>query len=242
MQELLARLKTLYPEYDIAFQPHHSVFQSQSGMGVGTAVNVDKEEEGSTVPDQNIDKPHVGLDALGSTELQSITPASSSLMSPSHQSDVKDNGGGDPEKYRTYACMPFVANAPMYGDTFSWHHDADPCSFPDDCEWVRRFGHYINHTPGKPLFVTMLVYINSQWWRNWDSETLFLDPSTDCGVFVRPKAYRIVLMDQDMTHRVSTPSAIAKRPRYSIAVKVSVTKCESLACNPIPLSSPMQLT
>lgn len=40
------------------------------------------------------------------------------------------------------------------------------------------------------------------------------------GVFVRPKPYRVVLMDQDVAHRLSTPSAAANRPRYSLVWKL----------------------
>lgn len=40
------------------------------------------------------------------------------------------------------------------------------------------------------------------------------------GVFVRPKPYRVVLMDQDVAHRLSTPSATANKPRYSLVWKL----------------------
>lgn len=40
------------------------------------------------------------------------------------------------------------------------------------------------------------------------------------GVFVRPRPYRAVLMDQDVAHRLSTPSASAGRPRYSLVWKL----------------------
>lgn len=43
----------------------------------------------------------------------------------------------------------------------------------------------------------------------------------DTGFLVRPKTYRAVLMDQDVTHRVSAPSPCAKgRPRYSLVWKL----------------------
>ncbi len=44
---------------------------------------------------------------------------------------------------------------------------------------------------------------------------------TDVGVMVRPKRGRAVLMDQDVLHRVSAPSASAEgRPRYSLVWKL----------------------
>jgi hypothetical protein len=85
---------------------------------------------------------------------------------------------------------------------------------------VKRWGLYVNQEIGKPLFVTLLIYIDKQWHLHWDAETLFLDSVTETGVFVRPKAYRVVLMDQDILHRVSVPSAEARRPRYSVAIKL----------------------
>eukprot|EP00798_Chlamydomonas_sp_ICE-L_P018106 gene18106-24538_t len=75
--------------------------------------------------------------------------------------------------------------------------------------------------PGKPLFVSMLVYLNEEWKEEWNSETMFLDPESACGLFVRPQPGRMVLMDQDVPHRVSAPSSAAKGcPRYSLVWKL----------------------
>lgn len=74
--------------------------------------------------------------------------------------------------------------------------------------------------PGKPLFVSMLMYLDEEWPEEYDAETLFLDPETSTGVFVRPAAGRVLLMDQDMPHRISAPSAQAERPRYSLVWKL----------------------
>lgn len=59
-----------------------------------------------------------------------------------------------------------------------------------------------------PLFATLLVYLDADWRREWDAETLFLDAPTDTGVFVRPRGGRAIMMDQDVTHRISTPSQV----------------------------------
>ena len=51
------------------------------------------------------------------------------------------------------------------------------------------------------------------------------------GLVVRPKRGRAVLMDQDILHRVSAPSAAAGgRPRYSLVWKLvlSVSNCHTL--------------
>lgn len=51
---------------------------------------------------------------------------------------------------------------------------------------------------GRPLLVSLLLYLDDKWPRQWDAETLFLDDDTDIGIVVRPKRYRAVLMDQVM--------------------------------------------
>ncbi|CAM9963172.1 unnamed protein product, partial [Ectocarpus fasciculatus] len=71
-----------------------------------------------------------------------------------------------------------------------------------------------------PLFTTLLIYLDADWRREWDAETLFLDPPTGTGVFVRPRGGRAIVMDQDITHRISTPSQTAERPRYSLVLKL----------------------
>jgi hypothetical protein len=66
------------------------------------------------------------------------------------------------------------------------------------------------------------VYLNGPqpWTPGMDAETLFLDPGTGTGVFVRPAPGRVLLMDQDVLHRVSTPSQSAGKPRYSLVLKL----------------------
>jgi len=44
--------------------------------------------------------------------------------------------------------------------------------------------------------VSLLLYLDTKWPRQWDAETLFLDDDTDIGIVVRPKCFRAVLMDQ----------------------------------------------
>ena len=50
--------------------------------------------------------------------------------------------------------------------------------------------------PGKPLFVSALVYLNGNWPMENDAETLAVDIETDTGVLIRPRPGRVVLMDQ----------------------------------------------
>ncbi len=54
---------------------------------------------------------------------------------------------------------------------------------------------------GRPLLVSLLLYLDTKWPRQWDAETLFLDNDTDIGIVVRPKCFRAVLMDQVINNK-----------------------------------------
>eukprot|EP00039_Didymoeca_costata_P032481 m.37995 g.37995 ORF g.37995 m.37995 type:complete len:400 (-) comp9380_c0_seq4:2789-3988(-) len=125
----------------------------------------------------------------------------------------------------SFVANHLIANAAVHGDMFRWHVDADPMTLPG-------FG-YTNREPGKPYFVTLLIYVNNSWRRTWDAETLFLDLDSETGVFVRPGKYRALLMDQDITHRLSVPGRAAEgRPRYSLVWKlVFVPKDKGKVCS-----------
>ena len=71
-----------------------------------------------------------------------------------------------------------------------------PAGFPAPSPWTDAFGDYCNGEPGRPLLVSLLLYLDAGWPRDWAAETLFLDDGTNCGVAVRPRPYRAVLMDQ----------------------------------------------
>lgn len=114
----------------------------------------------------------------------------------------------------------FVGNAVMPGDPCAWHADMNPTELPGSCSWVQHYGYYVNREPGKPLFVSALMYLNDEWPEDMHAETLFLDPETQAGIFVRPSPGRLVLMDQDMPHRISQPSQHASGPRYSLVWKL----------------------
>ena len=98
--------------------------------------------------------------------------------------------------------------------------DADPSSFPSG-PWRAAYGDYDNGAPGRPLFVSLLIYLDETWRREWDAETLFLEPASGAGLLVQPRPGRAVLMHQDVVHRVSPPSATARRPRYSLVWKLA---------------------
>ena len=120
------------------------------------------------------------------------------------------------------AVAPLVGNAAVHGDAFGWHRDAQPAELPGEAPWAERHGLYYNRQAGKPLLVSLIIYLNESWPEPWDAETLFLDPATGTGVFVRPQPGRAVLMDQDLVHRLSQPSRQAGRPRYSLVWKLAL--------------------
>ena len=121
----------------------------------------------------------------------------------------------------------FVANAAEHGDAFSWHYDADPRSLPPSA-WRDEHGDYANGTPGKPLLVSLIVYCNAAWCEDWDAETLFLADEAGVGLLVQPRPGRACLMHQDVLHRVSAPSRLANRPRYSLVWKLVFTPIEAM--------------
>ncbi|GIL87072.1 hypothetical protein Vretimale_14232 [Volvox reticuliferus] len=126
-----------------------------------------------------------------------------------------DNGGGAGTPLSS-----FVGNAVMAGDPCAWHSDADPTTVPPHSPWVHNFGYYHNRELARPLFVSMLLYLNETWPEDHHAETLFLDPETQLGLFVRPAPGRVVLLEQDLPHRISAPSLEAPGPRYSLVWKL----------------------
>lgn len=133
------------------------------------------------------------------------------------------------------------------GLTSAPHTDAIVEDFVVDLLMLRhRYGDYVNGERGKPLFVSLVLYLDEEWRREWDAgvlrflqhmpkppirthdrrnlrilrlanrfatETLFLNQSSGIGLFVQPRPGRVALLHQDVQHRLSTPSILARRPR-----------------------------
>lgn len=118
---------------------------------------------------------------------------------------------------------PLAANAPCAadGDTFAQHIDADPSLLPPS-PWTDAFGRFPNRSPGRPRFVTALVYLSPEWrWPEWGAPTRMLDPPTQSILEAAPAPGRVLLMDQDVTHSVTAPRpAAGVRPRYSLVLKL----------------------
>jgi len=156
----------------------------------------------------------------------------SRLFSSSSSSSPPGDGGfvvsRFPEAVLGADVSPLTANAPMYGNEFAYHIDADPNLAPAS-PWTDVYGRYPNRTNGRPRFITCLIYLNPPTTWNYappssggyGAPTRFYDPPTSLTYDVCPKAGRIVIMDQDVTHTVVPPGKGAGgRPRYSLVWKL----------------------
>lgn len=126
-----------------------------------------------------------------------------------------------PEAVLGSGVSPLTANAATFGDQFDWHIDADPNLTPPS-PWTDVYGRYPNRCPGKPRFMSCLIYLADDWNEHeWGAPTRVLDVATDTRYDVQAKPGRVVLMDQDITHSVVAPlEAAGKRPRYSLVWKL----------------------
>ena len=209
--EIQSRLAKLYPEYEIAHLPSSAIQSQEEEENKLDEANEEEEEEGLKLPPQKrVKRP---IENNSKSELEKGGDRGAIAKSSSVP------GSADPPSAHV-DCSAFLANAAAEGDTFRFHVDADPTSFPPS-PWTDQFGDYFNGEPGKPLLVTLLLYLDDTWERDWGGETLFLDGATDAGVFVRPRAGRAVLMEQDVLHRVTPPSSVAEgRLRLSLVWKL----------------------
>ena len=118
--------------------------------------------------------------------------------------------------------LPVAANAPQHKDgwdAFDWHIDGDPAQHPPS-PWTDAFGVHGNRRPGKPRFISCLVYLPAEWEEAWGAPTRYFDPPTGEIFEVSPQPGRVAIYDQDITHSVTCPNEKAEdRPRYSLVVK-----------------------
>ena len=128
-----------------------------------------------------------------------------------------------PEAVYGECVSPLTANAPVAGEDglYDYHVDGDPLQTPPS-PWTDVYGRYPNRSPGKPRFVSCLIYLNDEWDEsNWGAPTKFYDPPTNESYEVSPRPGRCVFMDQDLGHTVVPPKpAAGKRPRYSLVWKL----------------------
>ena len=72
------------------------------------------------------------------------------------------------------------------------------------------------------MLVSAVVYLNQEWPESFDANTPFLNAESGAGMLVRPRQGRVVLMHQDLLHRLSAPSVHAQRPRFSLVWKLAM--------------------
>jgi hypothetical protein len=118
LQEVHARLCKLYPECDIAHLPSDAIQLTQHAQqGVQQHVEEEKAEEQQEVEQQlprkraKLEECGVGTGSIGASE------------------------SGRGEAAAPVDCACFVANAAVGGDSYAFHVDADPTSFPDGSPW-----------------------------------------------------------------------------------------------------------
>jgi hypothetical protein len=218
--EVQSRLCALYPDAIIAHMPsehiqaglvqqQHQQLQQQQHRGK-------QELQQQTVPQQQQQQLQQ-QQHREKQELQQQTVPQQQQQHPSQQQELKQQQQqqreqlSQPQQQQHASqqdgdsvaadCSCFLANAAVHGDSYSWHVDADPSTFPCPSPWTDSYGSYCNREPGKPLLFSLLLYLDGDWPLDHDAETLFLDAMSATGVFVRPKRWRAVLMDQDVVHR-----------------------------------------
>jgi len=249
--EVQSRLSLLYPDAIIAHMPSHLIQSVAAAAPATTAGTPARQQQQQLMPlqtcqdiqQQQLQDCHSIVDAAENgqpcqqqttgqeTEVQSPTPAQATPAT-THVGSSCPGVQNRPiqQQQQGVDCSCFLANAAATGDAFSWHVDADPESFPSPTAWTIQHGTYCNREPGKPLFVSLLLYLDDSWPLDNNAETLFLDSLTETGVVVRPKPYRAVLFDQDVAHRLSAPSPAAGRPRYSLVMKLVMMPKHAGAC------------
>lgn len=113
---------------------------------------------------------------------------------------------------------PLVANAVLPTDPGAWHADCDPLEVDPDGPWAAAVGAGPNRAPGKPLLVSAVLYLQD-WPLARHGETLAVDGGAGLGVCVRPVKGRLLLIEQDVAHRIVATSG-AGGPRFSLVLKL----------------------
>ena len=172
VREVHTRLYRLYPECNIVHMPAELIQSSATAQTAGPEV---APQQGSREQRTSQSAEPAGSSQTGHSRLHTAAglAANSSALSPGcpYQQDVqgaertstssdwpssqsKDpwlqaplQGAGPAE----VDCSQFVGNAPVYGDCYSYHVDADPASLPDG-PWTRHHGSYVNGEPGELCF------------------------------------------------------------------------------------------
>lgn len=122
-----------------------------------------------------------------------------------------------------FLVTPINVNAPTRGNHFNLHFDSNPLMTTSSgaCMFHEIYGKYNNRVPGKPLFLSFLVYLVNEWKDEWGAPTSFVKFSDRMATAerhkIKPRPGRVVVMDSDVWHSVNAPNdAAGERARYSM--------------------------
>ena len=110
--------------------------------------------------------------------------------------------------------------------------------YPKIAPWTDIYGRYFNRWKGKPRFLSCLVYLNDEWNKEFGAPTEFFDPPTNETYQVYPRPGRVVMMDQDITHKVVPPNERAGTiPRYSLVWKLIIHPKQPMQNMKLPIDN-----
>ena len=167
-----ARLALLYPEADIAHMPAEHMHAPAAGMracaGACQSANaaapdppvpgdVPRESACASAEQPAVEETAAGLShaqgssadepaskATGSSHAEGNCTAWQVAVEEQGAGNIANSGGGEcQEQEPSVFCAPFVGNAAVAGDQYTWHVDADPTSFPDS-RCASFSGQYLN--------------------------------------------------------------------------------------------------
>lgn len=137
MLEINSRLASMYPAYDIALMPaehmqHAGMDGQRSGQLSHQHASADincsaaaDNAEAATAADNLRSGP-----ASGDNKAQSnITHGAGAAEKGRHSEQAQQDTAG-PADHQAAFCAAFVGNAPVHGDTYCYHVDADPSGLP----------------------------------------------------------------------------------------------------------------
>ena len=99
----------------------------------------------------------------------------------------------------TFAIQRAYCNAISYGDMLYAHRD---------------------HPKRDSRDVTALLFVATEWKREWDGETIFFNDDGDAVHAISPRPGRLVLFRSAIEHRAGAPSRVCNRTRLTLALKL----------------------
>lgn len=143
MLEVNSRLATLYPDFDIALMPAEHMQSSSLDRHISSGAASTQAKRCASKPQSAQDHTTAGsapepqgcaLQASsGAIPIRCEEGVDGSAQSAQHTQQVQHEGPADsqaPDSATAAYCAAFVGNAPVHGDSYSYHLDADPASLP----------------------------------------------------------------------------------------------------------------